>query len=79
MSKEMGVIVLGLLTVVVPFLGIPSPWRTGLLVLAGAALAVLGFYLRGEAVGRGMRHTGDFFVENDSEHDHAEKTPPTLG
>ncbi len=44
----MTLIVLGILTMIIPYTGFPSPWRTGLLVLIGAAVAVVGFLQRGE-------------------------------
>ena len=69
MSKEMTVIVLGIWVVVVPYLGIPGAWRTALLVLTGIGIALVGFILRGEALGRpdrpgsaGSQHST--FVEN---------------
>lgn len=61
MSKEMTLIVLGLLTAVLPFLGFPGSWRTVLFVLMGLAVAVIGFLLRARALARGdeagMRQT----------------------
>lgn len=54
MSKEMSVIVLGIWVVVVPYLGVPSSWRTVLLVLSGLTIAVIGFLLRNES----LAHTG---------------------
>lgn len=53
MSKETGLIVLGLWVIVVPYLGVPGSWRTVLLVLSGAGVATLGFLLRGEAMVKG--------------------------
>ena len=53
MSKEMMVIVLGLWIIVIRmFLGVPGSWQTFLFIITGAALAVIGFLLRGEALGR---------------------------
>lgn len=53
MSKEMFVIVLGILVVLTrTMLGIPGSWQTVLLVFAGLAIAVIGFLLRGEAISR---------------------------
>jgi hypothetical protein len=80
MSKEMTIIVLGAWAIVLPYLGIPSGWRTTLLIVTGIAFMVLGFLLRGEALSRGhkgsSRHS---FVENTatitqdySQHDHKE-------
>ena len=53
MSKEMMVIALGLWIIAVrTLLGIPGSWQTFLFIITGAALAVIGFLLRGEALGR---------------------------
>lgn len=64
MSKEMTVIVLGVLTVVTPYLGIPGLWKTVILVIAGVVLAGVGFLLRGEALARGAGQGRGHFVEN---------------
>lgn len=64
MSKEVSVIILGLFTAIVPYLGLPGTWRTILLVVLGVGLAVIGFFLRREVLGRGMSHRADFFVDN---------------
>jgi hypothetical protein len=64
MSKEITVILLGLLIVITPYLGIPGSWKTVIFVLGGLCLAAVGFLLRGEALSRGAtRHSGHF-VEN---------------
>ena len=53
MSKEMMVIVLGLWIIAVRTLfGLPGSWQTFLFIATGVALAVVGFLLRGEALGR---------------------------
>ena len=53
MSKEMMVIALGLWIIAIrTFLGVPGSWQTFLFIATGAALAVIGFLLRGEALGR---------------------------
>ena len=55
MSKEMLIIVLGVWVVVLTQLGVPyRPWGAVLFALTGVALAVIGFLLRGEALGRTM-------------------------
>ncbi len=71
MSKETSILVLGLWVFAVPFLGVPGSWRTVLLVLSGAGIAVLGFLLRGEAMSKGPRihpgrghHSSHSFVEH---------------
>ena len=66
MSKEMTIIVLGLLVMASrTLLGLPGSWETALLVLAGGAIAIIGFLLRGEALSRGTRpHQHNSFVES---------------
>lgn len=74
MSKEMAVIVLGIWIIAVPYLGVPSSWKTVLFVLTGIVLAGVGFLLRGEAISRGDTRTRNYpFVDNSSNsprHDH---------
>jgi hypothetical protein len=55
MSKETGVLIAGLLVFLTPFLGVPGSWRTVILVILGAAIAILGFLLRGAALGKEPR------------------------
>lgn len=53
MSKEMLVIVLGVVVILTrTMLGIPGEWQTIVLVVCGAALVVVGFLLRGESISR---------------------------
>lgn len=74
MSKETGIIVLGVWVVIVPYLGVPGSWRTVLLVLSGAGIAVLGFLLRGEAMSKGPRaHSRG----RRASHSFVEHIPPT--
>lgn len=71
MSKEMAVIVLGIWTLVVPYLGVPGTWRTVILVATGAVLMVLGFLLRAETLSRGgsrAAHGRTPFVESTASH-----------
>lgn len=65
MSKEMSIIALGIWVVIIPYLGVPSSWRTVLLVLTGIGIAVIGFLIRSEALSRGIESTERHpFVEN---------------
>ena len=57
MSREMSIIVLGILVIVIPYTGFPSPWRTLFLVLAGAAIAIIGFLLRGQTLSKPQKKT----------------------
>lgn len=79
MSKEMTVIVLGLWVAIVPYLGVPGTWRTAILLLSGLGIAIVGFLLRGEAIGRAQhRASRSTFAETAAEptqpqhHDHQE-------
>ncbi len=66
MSKEMGVIALGLWIIVLPYLGIPGSWRTVLFILTGLALVALGFYLRNDALSAGAaRSSKRPFIESE--------------
>jgi hypothetical protein len=64
MSKEVLVIVLGVLTALSPYLGLPGDWRTILLIIVGISTAVAGFFLRSEALSRGGGRGEHFFVDN---------------
>ena len=64
MSKEVLVIALGIMTALAPFMGLPGSWRTTLLVVVGVIIAVIGFFLRSEALGRGGGAGTHFFVDN---------------
>ena len=70
MSKEITLILLGIWIAVVPYLGIPSSWKTSIFFISGLLVILLGFLLRTEALARtsgqsggryASRHT---FVEN---------------
>lgn len=74
MSKEMLVIALGVWTVVVTQLGIPSSWKMLLFVATGVAIAAVGFLLRGEAIGRRPKNTKDARVSGSS---YVESSLPT--
>jgi len=68
MSKETFVFVLGILLVLVPFLGVPEGWKTIMIVVFGSVLVVLGYSLRRKAylatIDRGNGERGnDSFVE----------------
>lgn len=54
MSKEIGVIALGIWVFILPFVGVPGSWKGILLMATGVALAMLGFFLRAETMGRGV-------------------------
>lgn len=75
MSKEMTLIVLGLLIMALrTVLGFPGTWQTAFLIFAGGAVAIIGFLLRGEALKRGVSrpHEHNPFVESEHPHEHRE-------
>ena len=89
MSKEMGIIVLGVFVVIQPFLGVPDSWHTFLSLAAGLAILVLGFLLRGEALSSDRKGSSKHsFVENNTativqdyssqEHTHEHKSVGSL-
>ena len=66
MSKETMVIALGLWVIVIrTVLGVPGSWQTFLFIITGAALAVIGFLLRGEELGR-AHHSGAQYAKKSS-------------
>ena len=65
MSKETGIILLGVLVLITPYLGIPGSWKTLLLLLAGVAIMLVGFLMRGETLSRGVEGSESHpFVES---------------
>ena len=52
MSKEAGIVALGIWLAILPFLGFPGSWRTVFVFLSGAGVAALGFLVRAETLSR---------------------------
>jgi len=52
MSKEMGLILLGIFVAIVSQLGFPSEMKVIALAVVGLTIAVIGFLLRGETLSR---------------------------
>lgn len=77
MSKETVLILLGLFIMALrTLLGVPGTWQTAALILAGGAVALIGFLLRGESLARGRGHAKDSFIEthpHQPQHDHGQK------
>lgn len=70
MSKETWVIAAGIWLLMVPYLGIPGSWRTTVIVITGALLIILGFFLRANVLRRTVRRSADHpFVENSVPHE----------
>lgn len=67
MTKDVGILILGLLTATMPFLGFPRSFESFLLIVIGLAIAVLAFIIRNEGLSsnRGqLDKKTDMFVEN---------------
>jgi len=82
MSKEMTIIALGIWVIIIPYLGVPGPWRNGVLIITGVGIVLAGFSLRARAFSRGTKSTAQHpFVENSappaespsSDHDRKER------
>ena len=48
MTKDNGILILGLVVALTPFLGIPGEWKTIIFVLAGILIAFLSFLIKRE-------------------------------
>lgn len=70
MTKDVGILVLGLLIAVMPFLGFTSNIETIIFVVSGLTVAVLAFLIRGEEVlpKNNIERKTDMFVENGGNH-----------
>ena len=78
MSKEVLLIVLGVWIALVPFMGFPGSWRTVIMIVVGLCIAVVGFFLRSEALSRGGGKGTHFFVDNrKSENTHEQRDEQT--
>lgn len=70
MSKDVIIIVLGVVVAAISFLGFPSLWESIILAITGVAIAVLAFLSRQDVFRRGVyqsRHEEQgVYVENGS-------------
>jgi len=66
MSREMTLIVVGLLVIVTPYTGFPSFIRTAVLVLCGVVIAGIGFLMRAHTLSKPAAHKTEHhpFQEN---------------
>jgi hypothetical protein len=66
MSREMTLIVLGILVIVTPYTGFPSPVRTAVLVICGVVIAGIGFLIRAHTLSKPGTHKTEHhpFQEN---------------
>jgi asparagine N-glycosylation enzyme membrane subunit Stt3 len=72
MSKEVLIILLGLLIALMPYLGFPGSWKNVLSIVIGIAIAGLGFVVRQERIWKEREEIPerreDSFVENGGIH-----------
>ena len=78
MSKEMTIIALGIWVIIIPYLGVPGSWRTGLLLISGLFIVLVGFLLRAQSLSHSTKHTAHrTFEENthtsEDQHNHDRK------
>ena len=64
MTKDVWILVLGLLVAATPFLGFPISIENIIFVIAGLAIAILAFLVRGESDFFSIERSSDTFVEN---------------
>lgn len=64
MTKDVGILILGLIVAAMPFLGFPVRIENILYVVSGLLIALLAFLIRGDFSLLRIERTGDTFVEN---------------
>ena len=64
MTKDVGILVLGLLVAAMPFLGFPGSIEQIIFIVSGLTIAALAFFIRGEQ-GKGGANT-ESYVQNGS-------------
>lgn len=62
MTKDVGILVLGLLIAAMPFLGFPGSIEQIVYVLGGLLIALLAFFIRGDI--DGGKHRTESYVQN---------------
>ena len=71
MSRESIVFILGILVVIVPYLGVPEQWKLYFFVAAGVLLMVIGYSLRRASYLRSLEHQeGERRADSFVEHEH---------
>lgn len=69
MTKDVGILILGLLVAAMPFLGFPSSFETVFFVGAGLLIAGMAFLIRGDFSYFHMPEKTDTYAQN-GHHDH---------
>jgi|GEM_PF-644414 len=73
MTKDVSILILGLLTAAMPYLGFPANYEQIIFVVVGLTIAVLAFLIRGDISLFTIERSGDTFIENKPE------KKPTMG
>ena len=79
MTKKRTIIILGVLVALLPFLGFPKGLRDMLLVLAGLAIAIIGFLLKRKIEKVAMSAQNDTFTQNSAYRTENTPTPKDDG
>ena len=64
MTKDVGILILGLLVAAMPYLGFTATQERLILVVMGLSIAVLAFLIRGDISFFSIERNGGTFVEN---------------
>jgi len=69
MSKDVSILILGLLTAAMPYLGFPANYERIIFVVIGLSVAALAFLIRGDISLFSIERKADTFVENNPKED----------
>lgn len=64
MTKDVGILILGLLTAAMPYLGFPTNYENMIFVVMGLSIALLAFLIRGDLSLFTIERTGDTFTDS---------------
>ena len=64
MTKDVGILILGLLTAAMPYLGFPTNYENIIFVVVGLSIAVLAFLIRGDMSLFKIERSGDTFTDS---------------
>lgn len=64
MTKDVGILILGLLVAVMPFLGFPASFERMFFIIAGLIISVLAFLIRGNLSHLHIPEKTDTYAQN---------------
>ena len=70
MTKDVGILILGLLTAAMPYLGFPTSYENIIFVAMGLSIATLAFLIRGDMSLFKIERSGDTFTDSSQEERH---------